>query len=156
QAAAICYLAIPFESRTREMDMAAAALTPRVRTMVICDGVRESKMEVDVFHLKGVRRRIVANGFPFVPRRLWLFLVMSSLRSGEFPGYIRVINDRTEKAAFYAHLVPRPVFDGNDYCEARYSIRCRFPEEGRYTAQIWFYQQHGIDVLKGELPFTVV
>jgi hypothetical protein len=41
--------------------MAAAALTPRVRIMAICDGVRESKTEAGVFHLKGVRQWMIAD-----------------------------------------------------------------------------------------------
>src|SRR6266404_3403758 len=38
--------------------MAAAALTPRVRIMAVCDRVRESKSEAGVFDLKGVRQVI--------------------------------------------------------------------------------------------------
>lgn len=34
--------------------MAAAALTPRVRIMAICDGVRASKTEMDVIRLSSV------------------------------------------------------------------------------------------------------
>ena len=45
--------------------MAAASLTPRVRIMAICDGVRESKIEAGVYHLKGVRQSITADAFPF-------------------------------------------------------------------------------------------
>ena len=40
--------------------MAAAVLTPRVRLMTVCDGVRESKTEAGVYHVKGLRQRIVA------------------------------------------------------------------------------------------------
>ena len=82
--------------------MAAAALTPRVRMMAICDRVRETKTETDVFHLKGVRQAITANAFPFGPAHLWLFLVLSNPRGGEFPGYLRVINDRTDKRSHTA------------------------------------------------------
>jgi hypothetical protein len=60
--------------------MAAAALTPRVRMMAICERVRESKIEAGVFDLKGVRQAIMAHAFPFVPGRLWLF------RRGAFHG----------------------------------------------------------------------
>jgi hypothetical protein len=66
--------------------MAAAVLTPRIRLMTICNGVRESTTEAGVFHVKGLRQRIVAQGFPFAPARLWLFLVFSSPRPGVFPG----------------------------------------------------------------------
>ncbi len=66
--------------------MSAAAVTPRIRLMAVCDGVRESKNEAGVFHLRGVRQEIAASGFPFAPPRLWLFLVLSSPR----PASIRV------------------------------------------------------------------
>jgi hypothetical protein len=84
--------------------MAAAVLTPRVRIMAICDGVRESKIEADVFHLKGVRQGLTADVLPFVPDRLWLFLLLSNPRAGEFPGYVVVVNERTEKTVFYESL----------------------------------------------------
>ena len=54
----------------------AAALTPRVRLMAICDAVRASKTEAGVFDLKGVRQTINASVFPFRPPRLWLFLFL--------------------------------------------------------------------------------
>jgi len=65
--------------------MPAAALTPRVRIMAVCDRVRESKTEAGVFDLKGVRQEIIANALPFVPFRLWLFLVLSSHRPVSIP-----------------------------------------------------------------------
>ena len=136
--------------------MAAAALTPRVRIMAICDGVRESKTEAGVFHLKGVRQAMTAQAFPFVPWRLWLFVLLSSPRAGEFPGYVRVVNDRTDRVVFHGHLVPCPRFGSNGgLWPIRYPIRCRFPEEGNYSVQVWFFQAQGSDVLKGEMPFAV-
>ena len=64
----------------------AAALTPRVRLVTVCDRVRESVTEAGVYHLRGVRQSIVAPAFPFVASRLWLFLVLSSPRPGTYPG----------------------------------------------------------------------
>jgi hypothetical protein len=136
--------------------MAAATLTPRVRVMAVCDGVRESNTEAGVFHLKGVRQRIMASAFPFIPSRLWLFLLLSSHRPGEYPAYVRVINDRTDKAIFYAKLTPKPAFDADEILAGRFRISCLFPEPGRYMVQVWFFQERGSDVLKGELPFFVV
>lgn len=136
--------------------MPAAALTPRVRIMVIRDGVRESKIEAGVFHLKGVRQALTAHDFPFVPSRLWLFVLLSSPRAGEFPGYVRVVNDQTDRVIFHGHLEPRPHFGIDSRLWAvRYPLRCKFPEQGSYTMQVWFFQEHGSDVLKGEMPFTV-
>ncbi len=136
--------------------MAAALVTPRVRLMAVCDGVRESRTEAGVFHLKGVRQGMVADAFPFVPRQLWLFLLLSSPRPGEFPGYVRVVNDGSEKAILYGHLEPTPIFHADDqFLATSDPIKCSFPEEGRYTVQVWFFQEQGSDVLKGEFPFLV-
>ena len=136
--------------------MAAAVLTPRVRLMTVCDGGRESKAEAGVFHVKGLRQRIVAQGFPFVPARLRLFLVFSSVRSGEFPGYVLVIDDKTDKTILYGDLTPHPLVEANEDTVVNVTrLRCSFPQPGRYTVQVWFFQEYGLDVLKGELPFTV-
>jgi hypothetical protein len=137
--------------------MAAAAITPRIRLMAICDGVRESRTEAGVFHLRGVRQEIVANRIPFDPSRLWLFLLLSSPRPGKFPGYVRVVNDRTDKAIFYGKMTPAPTFGREEKLQAKFMpIRCLFPEEGSYTVQLWFFQEQGSDVLKGEMPFCVI
>ncbi len=134
----------------------AAVLTPRVRMMAICDRVRESKKEPGVFHLKGVRQWISADEFPFVPSRLWLFMVLSSPRSGEFPGYVRVVHERTDKAVFFAKLDPPPLFEeNNELWVASVAIRGSFPEEGLYIVEVWFFQEKESDVLKGELPFSI-
>ncbi|HYV35728.1 MAG TPA: hypothetical protein VE988_08495 [Gemmataceae bacterium] len=136
--------------------MAAAALTPRVRIMTICDGVRESKTEAGVFHLKGVRQGIVAEAFPFKPSGLWLFLMLSSPQAGEFPGHVRVVNDQTDKTVFFGHLNPNPRFDhAHEMVSGFIRLNCAFPLEGRYTVQIWFFREQEPDVLKGELPFFV-
>ncbi len=91
--------------------MAAAAIIPRVRLMTVCDRVRESTTEAGVYHLRSVRQRIVTQDFPFVAFRLWVFLVLSSHRSGTYPAYIRVLDDDTDKAIFFAHLAPHPRFE---------------------------------------------
>lgn len=136
--------------------MDAAVLTPRVRLMTVCDGVRESTTEAGVYHLRGVRQRIRVPAFPFVAFRLWCFLVLSCYRPGEYPGYIRVIDDENDKAIFFAKLAPHPLFEGNDQTLAVVArLRCSFPHAGRYIIQVWFYQEQGSDVLKGEQPFIV-
>jgi hypothetical protein len=134
----------------------AAALTPRVRLVTVCDRVRESATEAGVYHLRGVRQGIAAPAFPYVAFRLWLFLVLSSPRPGAYPGYVRVLDEETDKAIFFAHLAPHPCFEvGDDTLAAAARLRCSFPHAGRYTVQVWFYQEQGSDVLKAELPFSV-
>jgi len=136
--------------------MAGAVLTPRVRIMAICDGVRESRTESGVFNLKGLRQEIASDAYPFVPSRLWLLLLLSSPRTGEYTCYIRVVNDRTDRTVFYSYLEPRPRFEFDGGLSAnRIPIRCTFPKAGPYTVQVWFYQDDGNDVLKGEMPFYV-
>ena len=109
--------------------MAAAALTPRVRIMAVCDRVRESKTEAAV----------------------------SSPRPGEYPGYVRVIGASTDRTVFYANLEPRPAFAiDNDLLAGCAQLRGTFPHAGRYMVQIWFFQEQGSDVLKGELPLSLV
>ena len=122
--------------------MATAVLTPRVRLATICDAVRESQREAGVYHLRGVRQRIVAPAFPVAASRLWLFLVLSSPRPGTYPGYIRVLDEGTDKAIFLAHLAPHPRFEADDDALAAAArLRCSFPRAGRYTVQVWFYQE---------------
>jgi hypothetical protein len=136
--------------------MAAAALTPRVRLATVCNRVRESLTEAGVYHLRGVRQRIAAPAFPFAAFRLWLFLVLSSPRPGTYPGYVRVVDEGSDKAIFFAHLAPHPSFEsGNESLAATARLRCSFPHAGDYTVQVWFYQEQGSDVLKTELPFVV-
>ena len=134
----------------------AAALTPRVRLVAVCDRVRESLTEAGVYHLRGVRQGIAAQAFPFVAFRPWLFLVLSSPRPGTYPGYVRVIDEGTEKAIHFAHLAPHPRFEAGDATLAAAArLRCSFPHAGQYTVQVWFYQEKGSDILKAELPFSV-
>ena len=136
--------------------MPAAALTPRVRLLAVCDRVRESDTEIGVYHLRGVRQSIVAHAFPFVALRLWVFSVLSTHRPGIYPGYIRVLDGGTDKAILFAHLAPHPRFEGTDQTLAAIArLRCSFPHAGRYTIQLWFYQEQGSDVLKAEMPFAV-
>jgi hypothetical protein len=76
--------------------MAVAAVTPRVRTIVICDGISASLAESGVFTLEGVRLHLEASSFP-CPAALHLFLLLSSPRKGKYPGKVLVVNERTEK-----------------------------------------------------------
>jgi hypothetical protein len=134
----------------------SAALAPRVRILVVCDAVRASQIEDRVFHLRGARSHILAESFP-LRRRLRLFLVLSSPRPGRFPGYVRVINDQTNKAVFYAEIEPPPQFEeGDNYLSLDLPMRIRFPQAGRYTVEIWFFQEAAANVVKMEQPFYVI
>lgn len=133
----------------------AAALTPRVRIMVICDAVRKSKTEPDVFTLKGVRQACRTRRLPFASR-LSAYVLLSCSRGGIYPAYIRVVNDRTDRAVFQGNLSPHPEFDADGaLLPLSIPMSCMFPEPGSYSVQFWFFQKLGMDVLKGEMPFFV-
>jgi hypothetical protein len=132
-----------------------AALTPRVRTLVICDGVRISSLEENVFHLRGARCHLHVDSFPS-RRRLRLFMILSSPRPGRFPGYVKVIHDQTDRAVFYGQIDPAPHFpDAGDLLPLIVRLLIRFPRPGRYTVQIWFFQETSADILKMEQPLYV-
>src|SRR5437763_13310864 len=118
-----------------------AALAPRVRTLVICDGIRASRVEESVFHLRGARSHVSAARFP-LRRRLRLFLILSSPRPGRFPSYVKVIDDAADQAVFYGQVDPAPVFpETEDLLPLDLPIPIRFPRSGRYTVQVWFFQE---------------
>jgi HEAT repeat protein len=54
-------------------------------------------------------------------------------------------------------LANLPRFDaGDDTLAAAARLKCSFPHAGHYTVQVWFSQEQGSDVLKAELPFSVL
>jgi hypothetical protein len=135
----------------------AAALTPRVRTAIVCERIKPSQIEDDVFDLKGVRYAMTAGGFPFAPARLWLLLVLSSPRKGRFPGNVKIVHDRTDKVLFMAKMEPAPEFlEEHDLVSVRMRLRPAFPEAGRYTVRVSFFQATSSDVLKAEFPFYIL
>src|SRR5689334_9204585 len=114
----------------------SAAVTPRVRTLVVCDSIRASRVEENVFHLRGARSHVSAAAFP-VRRRLRLFVVLSSPRPGRFPSYVKIIADQTNQAVFYGQVDPSPMFpDAVDLLPLDLPIHVRFPSAGRYTLQL--------------------
>src|SRR6266478_3986142 len=80
--------------------MAVAAVTPRVRTIVICDGVSTSLTEDSVFTLEGVRLQLEAASFP-CRAALSMFMLLSCPRKGSYSGKVVVINERTDKSIRY-------------------------------------------------------
>ena len=140
--------------------MPGAALTPRVRLMAVCDAVKASRLEAGVFHLRGVRNYVFAASFPFVPKRLWLYLLLASPRKGRYPGYVRVIEDQaggSGKTIFYSKIEPVPVFPQEyEFLPIPVRLACEFPHPGRYIIQVWFFQEERPDVIKAEQPFDVL
>ena len=135
--------------------MAVTAVTPRVRTIVICDAVVASRTEDRVFTLKGVRQHLEAASFPW-RAALHLFLLLSNPRKGKYAGKILIVNERSDRpiryAKFYAafeednELLPLYIDIGD----------CVFPEAGHYNFEVYFSARDGGEALKGEHPFTVL
>jgi hypothetical protein len=133
--------------------MAVAAVTPRVRTIVICDDAVTSQTEEGVFTLEGVRQHLEAGAFPW-RAELSVFLVLSSPRKGNYAGKILVVNERNDRTIRYVKFVA--VFpEENELLPLYVDIAdCVFPEGGRYNFAVSFSARGG-EALKGEYPFTV-
>jgi hypothetical protein len=133
--------------------MAVAAVTPRVRTIVICDEVVPSLTERGVFTLEGVRQHLEAASFPW-RAAFSVFLLLSSARKGKYAGKILVVNDRDDRALRYVKFSPS-FREDNELLPLYVDIPdCVFPEAGRYNFAVFFSAPDG-EALKGEHPFTV-
>jgi hypothetical protein len=140
---------------TRRAGMSAAALTPRVRLLVLCDEVVESEIEQGVFTLEGVRQQLGGGPFP-LRAPMSLFLVLFSARKGVYRGNVVIVHIRTDKSLRYLKF--QVEFD-EDHQDLPLCINlgwCEFSEAGPYAVQVWFSPGEGQDVLKGELPFHLL
>jgi hypothetical protein len=107
--------------------MSAAALTPRVRILAVCDEVTASETEAGVFTLEGVRQHLRAESFPCLFRPS-LFLLLSCPRKGTYPGKVLLIHERPDHTRRYVRfsaefeedneLLPRPNRVGLDLARA--------------------------------------
>ena len=135
--------------------MAVAAVTPRVRTIIICDDVSASLTETGVFTLEGVRLHLEASFFPH-RAALNLFLLLSCPRKGRYAGKILVVNERNDKPVRYVKFVVTFQED-NELLPLHVEVgNCVFPEAGPYSFEVYFSARSGGDALKGEHPFTVL
>ena len=135
--------------------MAVAAVTPRVRTIVICDDVSASLTENGVFTLEGVRLHQEAASFPF-RAVLSLYLLLSSPRKGRYAGKILVVNERSDRPIRYVKFLATFEED-NELLPLHVEIgNCVFPEDGLYSFEIYFSARDGGEALKGEHPFSVL
>jgi hypothetical protein len=134
--------------------MAIAAVTPRVRTLVICDDVAASPTEDDVFTLEGVRLHLDANSFPW-RAGLSLFLHLSCPRKGKYPGRILLVNDRSDRTIRYLRFLATFAED-NELLPLYVDIgECVFPEPGSYTFQVYFSARGSAEALKAEYSLSV-
>lgn len=135
--------------------MSIAAITPRVRTIVICDAVSASRTEDRVFTLRRVRQQLEAAAIPW-RATLRVFLLLSSPRKGRYPGRVLIINERNEYVIRYAKFVAE--FEEDNELLPLYvdMSECAFPEAGRYNFAVSFFVRDRGETLKGEHPFTVL
>jgi hypothetical protein len=134
--------------------MAVAAVTPRVRSLVICDDLSASRAEDRVFTLKRVRQHLKATSFPW-RAALRLFLILSTPRKGKYPGKILIVNERNERLIRYVKF--SAMFEKDNELLPLYVDLgdCVFPEAGHYNFEVYFAARDG-EVLKGEHLFTVL
>jgi hypothetical protein len=134
--------------------MAVAAVTPRVRTIVVCDDVAASLTEGDVFTLIGVRLHLEVASCP-ARVVLRLFLVLSNSRKGRYAGKILIVNERNDRPIRYVKFFATFGHD-NEVLPLYVDVgTCVFPEVGPYNFEVFFSTRDGGEALKGEHPFSV-
>jgi hypothetical protein len=135
--------------------MSAAALTPRVRILVVCDEATASDIEDGVFTLEGVRQHVTASTFPY-RHSLSVFLVLSCSRKGTYTGKVRIVNTSETRTIRYEKLQAVFVQD-NDVLSLPVELgECQFPVPGPYLVQVWLAPRGGAEVQKGELVIGVI
>jgi hypothetical protein len=134
--------------------MAAASMTPRVRTIVMCDDNSASLTESNVFTLEGVRQHLEAASFP-CRADLSVYLLLSSARRGGYPGKILVVHEYSDKLIRYMKFFATFEKD-NELLQLVVAADCVFPEPGSYRFEVYFAAPEGGEAQKGEHPFTVV
>ncbi len=134
--------------------MALAAVTPRVRAILVCDEISSNPTEYEVFNLEGVRQQLYAESFPWrVP--LSVFLLLSSPRTGQYPGRIVILNEANDRLVRYIKFVAN-FQEANQLVSLSVELGdCVFPMIGRYTFEVHFSSRDG-DVQKGEQPFSIL
>jgi len=135
--------------------MAVAAVTPRVRSIIICDNLFTSTTAEDVFTLEGVRLNMWADSLP-LRAELSFFMILSNARKGSYHGKILIVNQQTDKLTRYVKFLA--TFDeANDLVPLYVDLgECVFSIAGPYRFEVYFSAQGGGEALKGELPFNVL
>ncbi len=135
--------------------MAAAALTPRVRSMVVCDDATASDIEVGVYTLQGVRQRLVSDVLP-CRRDLDVFLLLSCPRRGTHRGWIRVAAYPSDTAVRMESFKARFTTE-NELLAVIVSVdNCLFSSTGDFVFEVWFEAGNAEPVQTGEQPFAVL
>jgi hypothetical protein len=134
----------------------SAALTPRVRTLVVCEHATERKGEPGVFDLTGVREKLSTDKLP-ASFNLSVFMLLSRPCPGQFPGEVLVIRQGDDKAVWSSKF--SVCFD-QDHATIPVAIdldRCKFTAPGNFLLQVWFpHPDGGSACLKGECHFSIL
>src|SRR5262245_41338188 len=118
--------------------MSAAALTPRVRNLVVCDEATRSEIEDEVFTLEGVRYGFGAESFPCV-RDLDVYLLLSHPRGGQFAGEVRLVPfDEAKLIRMTKFTADFDVSPGIRALTVDLA-NCAFPEAETNMIQIYFW-----------------
>ena len=115
-------------------------MTPRVRTIVICDAVDASPTEEGVFTLEGVRQHLTADSFPW-RAGLGVFLVLSNPRKGKYSGKVLIVNEASGRAIRFLKFVA--AFEENHQLQPVQldAGELVFPEAGQYVFGVYFSTQ---------------
>src|SRR5260370_36851158 len=122
--------------------MDVAAVTPRVRTIVICDDISASLTERGIFTLEGVRLHLAVSCIP-CRAALSLYLLLSSPRKGRCPGKILVVHERSDRTIRYLNFVAS-FEDGHELLPLYVAVGdCVFPEAGAYNFEVYLSARQG-------------
>jgi hypothetical protein len=135
--------------------MSAAAVTPNVKGILVCDDVFGSDIEENVMDLEGVRHVIAEPSFPCGPR-IFLFLHLECARAGTFNGNIRFVHDETGREARRRHFMVMFRERGENISQAWLLEDCLFRRPVVYNIEVWFWASEGREVLKGERSFRLI
>jgi hypothetical protein len=133
--------------------MSAAALTPRVRILAVCDEALPSEIEESVFTLEGVRQGFIAGSLPCI-RALNVYLLLSYPRSGRFEGEVKLVLVDEDKTIRISKFTADFVAASSSLALAVDLGDCTFPKPGAYSVEIRFLTSSGA-VLKAEQSFLV-
>ncbi len=123
---------------------------PRVQAMVVCDAIKESEEESDVFHLHGVRNALEASSFPALLPRLG---VLAHLSGHAGRAMIRMLISRLETDDIIYESAPKDVAFLSPTSVVAVAFRarnCVFPAAGLYYVQLFHETK-----LIGERPLDV-
>lgn len=132
-----------------------AAFLPQIRAFLVCDGVNVSEAEDGVYDLEGVRKRVVAGGFPHW-HTLSVFLHLFYARGGTFRGFVRLLHEESEDVL--SEIEFRPTFrpGPDDRLQPVHLGPCVFNVPGWYTFEVTFFDSRGLQISRLERRIEVI